>query len=186
MGTAREIRGAPDDFAIQAPLMTLPELKLFYKTGARQVRRWIAETGVKAKAPDRVILVRFTPAPADFTQVAPLLSRNGLAAHYGVSSTAINRWINETGAVPKVYIPVPPQSKVNRSSWTRTRPGDFQIAKTRTATVFDDAADTLRRHCPVYRCDDRGRYDERGQFWRMGNALLTPGELLQRAERKRL
>jgi hypothetical protein len=42
----------------------------------------------------------------------------------------------------------------------------------------------LRRICAVYRCTETGRADPKGKFWRFGNAVLTPDELIARAERK--
>lgn len=56
----------------------------------------------------------------------------------------------------------------------------------RYISMFDEAADALRRErFVVFRCDDRGRADQKGEFWRLGNTLLTPDELLQRAEKYR-
>lgn len=50
-----------------------------------------------------------------------------------------------------------------------------------------DAADFLRKFSPIYRCNERGRADVgegAKRFWRYGNVILTPDELMQRAAAK--
>lgn len=46
------------------------------------------------------------------------------------------------------------------------------------------AADFLRRFCPVSRCDAAGKYDPRGRYWRIGDAVLAEADIIARATRK--
>lgn len=47
---------------------------------------------------------------------------------------------------------------------------------------MDDVLHFMRRLTPVSRCDRRGRALPEGQYFRVGNAVLTSGELLNRAK----
>lgn len=48
----------------------------------------------------------------------------------------------------------------------------------------DMAAQHLQKFAPVFRCDERGEANPKGEFWRYGNTILTESEMLERAERK--
>lgn len=174
-------RPVPQDYTQLAPTMGLVALAKHYRTGEKTVHRWAEKTGVHPY----VIVLR--PAPSDWAELAPTMGLLALTRHYKTNHRIIKRWAKETGIEPKPYVPTPPKPRAPKSvrKVARIRPGDFQIARTRVTTIYDDAANTLRAYAAVYRCNDRGGFDERGKFWRMGNVVMTPSELLERAARYR-
>lgn len=175
-------RSPPADFALIAPTMVISALVFHYRADDATVKRWVSETGVVPKARGRGGK-QPKPAPEDFAQIAPTKGIVALAEHYGISHKTIKRWINETGiqAKPCNRGPVTAKAKQNIA---RILPR--QIVQTRTSTIYDDAADTLRRErFPVNRCNERGGFDPKGKFWRVGWSVLTNDELLDRAARYR-
>jgi hypothetical protein len=57
----------------------------------------------------------------------------------------------------------------------------------RDGTIEGRAAEVLRAYAPTYRCNEIGRQDcadERKCWWRYGNVVLTPDEMMQRAAAK--
>lgn len=172
----------PADFAENAARMTLAELNRHYGSKKR-VKRWRAISGVQPK-PAQVA----QPVPADFAQVAPTMIRTELEHHYGVSHSKIARWIAESGVRPLRIcdIPIERQTKY-KPRFGRAAGSPYRVLNDQRVGVrsmYDDAADTLRRErFIVYRCDERGRADAKGEYWRSGNTLLTPDELLMRAKR---
>lgn len=194
--TVQRRRPMPQDFIEQAKVLCRIELAKHYKTGDTQVNRWLGEAGITAAKASRVGGRPGDPPPEDFASVAPTMTRSALARHYGRHFRVIERWLDILDIDALAYAPPPkiekPRQEKLRQSKPRqirqrgyVRPGDYQIAKTKVSTIYDDAAFVLRAYSPTYRCDERGRFNEKGKFWRMGNALMTPDELLERAERYR-
>jgi hypothetical protein len=112
--------------------------------------------------------------------------------HYRVHHGCMNRWIEETGIEPKVFVPCYPEPKPRPSRARQAKNlgqmgGGLVIRHdNRVKSMFDHAADTLRaERWVVHRCNERGAYAEKGELWRVGNVVLTPDELLQRADRYR-
>lgn len=174
-------RYVPTDFAKLAPTMSREALRNHYRCGDTVLRRWIAETGVEPffGTKPRCEL------PDGFAMTAPTMAHYELMAHYGVSKGVISRWLDETGTKPLRRAPVIKPKPFHVS--TRTDGGrGSNFVFTKTWTEYDLAADELRRNgWPVYHCDERGRANEKGKFWRAGNVVCTPDELLTRAERYR-
>lgn len=170
----------PDDFAAMARGMSQIALCRHYRRDRKTVVRWLAETGTTyarntrkksvAKPPPPVNL---RPVPDDFAARAPIMTRSAMRGYYSAASTTIARWLAETGISPRTVDYRP----------TRGAAGT-NLSGVRVKSIYDDAADALRReHFAVYRCDDRGVADFKGAFWRVGNTLNTPSELLGRAAR---
>ncbi len=60
------------------------------------------------------------------------------------------------------------------------------LLRIRASSIYDEAAGVIQRErFAVYRCEDNGKANPNGKFWRVGNVVLTPDELLERAERYR-
>ncbi len=149
-------------------------LERHYDRSPRVIRRWLKLTGIKAAASPRHVAVPKRPAPIDFAEFANGKERSVLAAHYRASWGTINRWLDET-SVEAVVRPTGTREKL------KIVPAPLPRA---TALQFDVAADTLRRNrWVVYRCDDRGKFCEQGNFWRVGNVVCDESELLHRAAR---
>lgn len=176
-------RQAPDDFAELASTMHRAALQRHYDVGEKLVVAWIRETGASPPIAPRAVRA----CPDDFASLAPTMTRKGLIKHYRTSDVAVVRWIAETGVKPYVR-PVPEVSALPKPSGPK--PFRFKGEKivhmdARLHTIYDRAADDLRRKFVVFRCGPTGKFDEKGEHWRVGNVVCTPDELLQRADRCR-
>lgn len=170
----------PDDYAELAAKYHAEHLKRHYDVSGNVIERWTRDSGIKP-----VSGVKRAP-PADFAQVAPTMTRSAMMGHYKADIRTITRWCEETGVQARQWAnntPPPPRSWRPNMSPTRSRV-DYGLSITRTISIYDQAADTLRRErWAVYRCTEKGRQDEAGTFWRVGNVVCTPAELLERAAR---
>ena len=173
------LRAIPDDFAEQAKVRTKASLRTLYRTNENTVLRWIAECEAKVAPPMRRGQ-ELRPVPDDFAQRAPTMFKTALRDHYRTSDKVINRWLVETGIFAKAH--VVPWAGVSKGVKRPTG----RMVQLRQTDFYDDAADVLRRErFPVNRCDDKGLFDPKGGFWRVGWSVLTPDELLMRADRYR-
>lgn len=171
-------RPMPDGFEADAH-MAINALRTKYGAGRLAVERWLDELG--ADRTGRKPSANRLPVPADFAEMARSLTRTGLVEHYRCVWQVMARWCKEAGVEPVRYVPVP----VVRVNWIH-RGAVGKATDLRQRTMYDEAADVLRQHCPVYRSDARGLFDPKGDFWRIGNGLLTPDELLKRAAKYRV
>lgn len=178
-------RPVPNDFAEVAPTMLQSKLAKHYRTSESAVKRWIEETGV-TPLKGHPCKYKAAPCPSDFAEVAPTMGIVALSKHYGISHKTIKRWLQETGTQPKRYDPSENRPRSRKSVATVRHILPREIVKTRTRTIYEDAADTLRRErFPVNRCNEKGGFDPKGKFWRVGWSVLTGDELLERAARYR-
>ena len=161
----------PADFAQLAPTMFHYELKRHYQAKCDTIKRWLKETGT---TPRHYISPNRKPVPDDFAQIAPGLHRAAIERHYGVNAEIVRRWISESGVTPATAKPIKGLGLRNG------RP--HVVGVSRGKTMFDCAADTLRRErFTVYRSNERGGFAPDGEFWRVGMSVLTCDELLMRA-----
>ena len=161
----------PDDFAQVAPTMFRYELKRRYGAKDETIKRWLGEAGVSAR---EYISPKRRPVPDDFAQVAPRMHKAAIERHYRACPEAVARWLVETGIRPATAKPI---------AGMRMGTGKpHVVGVSRGKTMFDCAADTLRRErFTVYRSNERGGFDPQGEFWRVGMSVLTCDELLLRA-----
>ena len=117
------------------------------------------------------------PAPDSFVMAAKVRSISELRSMYNAGHETVMRWFRDTGTEPFVA------SKNKGAVAVRIKRGI--IPGPPMKSEHDDAADMLRRHTAVFRCNARGSYEQTGGFWRVGNTVLTPDELLQRAAKYR-
>jgi hypothetical protein len=180
----------PANLHSMAKAMTTRALAEHYGVSTKMILSWARAIGVKPKVPRQVST---RPVPLDFTDNASRETIWGLRKIYGCGEKTIERWLAETGVKAQIYIPVPPVN-TRRPKLQKQQNGKISVSRMGSAErVFhgkklssdhDVAADTLRRErWIVYRCDDRGRAAENGKFWRCGNLVLTPDELLAKAAR---
>lgn len=168
-------RPIPDDLAIVGPTMTRDELAAHYSVGKTLLKEWLRCKGVQSK---KVTFQR--PVPDDFAANVRVMHASALARHYSTGFDVIARWCGELGVQPQ------PAPKSTYARPTLARMGKVHPAIGRTVhTPYDDAAYVLRKFFAVNRCNDRGGYDPKGKFWRVGVNICTPDELLSRAERYR-
>jgi hypothetical protein len=93
------------------------------------------------------------------------------------------RWFQIEGV--KAMKPPPRTVKAPRrivgNSQKRFAPVD---SYSRDMSIDGQAAEFMAKDRPVYRCNEAGRQDLAGLFWRCGNAIITPAELMERARHK--
>lgn len=171
-------RKLPADFAQVAPGLSAFAVRQHYNTTDAIVARWYREAGI-----DRPI-VYSVPPPSDFAEMATKLTKSALRKHYDVGTAKIARWLVDAAVDAKTYTP-PPRHQRPKTPWSGYKLPHGHFAAMRTTSIYEDAADVLRRFCPVYRCHENGKADEKGEFWRVGMSVLTPDELLERADKYR-
>lgn len=185
------MRPVPDDFHQLAPVNSINFLHRHYVADERVIKRWLRETGLEPatvyiKRPDKRIAM-----PEEFAEVAPGMTQRELAKRYKCARDVIRQWLEIAGIASKGRNQRKPRSEYTKSAPRRTfefrgHAGLLVLRDMRSRSIYDEAADLLRRHdFRINRCDERGRYDANGSFWRSGNTLLTPDELLQRADKYR-
>ena len=169
----------PDDYVASARHLHTAALCAQYGVSDTVVRRWAKMTG---QWPSKCATSHNSrPVPDDFAQIAPTMTIAEMQRHYNAHwDGTVRRWMRETGIAAK-------KPRYNPQNNFRPQRGSGQIIQlSHNRSMFDDAADVLRRErFAVYRCDDRGRAMQQGAFWRVGNVICTPDELLMRADRKR-
>lgn len=172
----------PADFAEQVDRSNLSQLMTHYCVGEQRIKSWAKRAGIQIKMN---LNSRRRAMPDDFADMAPTMPKNGLMKHYRADITTIRRWIEESGVDAMVYTPPPPPPRQARGFVFGGHARNQITRDLRQVTMYDEAADVLRHHFVVFRCDERGRADQKGEHWRLGNTLLTPDDLLQRADRYR-
>ena len=175
-------RPVPDDYVEMAAKMHRNQLMLHYGADERMLGRWARKTGVKpipfarpgADAKADVI-------PADFAEQAKVKTMTGLRQHYHTDK--VKEWIKRTGIKPLTAGEYVKMQNAKRKERERIRVSNK--VKVRIDVVHEVAAKTLARYAPTYRCNERGKVDVVGAFFRHGMTVLTPDELLAKAERYR-
>lgn len=116
------------------------------------------------------------PLPADFAETRQKLgSVAHLTKHYGVSWRVVGRWIKEAG-MPSL-----------RGEHLKGKQPAFGFSAVKGLNNYgpeEQAADILRKRAAVFRCDENGRANPKGRFWRVGNVVCDADELLARAARR--
>lgn len=171
----------PDDLAERMNGSSKAALCRHYGVGVDRMNSWL-KTLVTGPAYLQTRPRR--PIPDDFAEVGPTLTISEMKRAYTADYDTVKRWCNERDVVPATYdyTKTPPP----RTFTFRGHAQTLRHADLRTITMYDEAADILRRErFIVFRCDARGRANPKGDFWRSGNTLLTPDELLQRAQKYR-
>jgi DNA-directed RNA polymerase subunit RPC12/RpoP len=119
------------------------------------------------------------PTPPDFVQVLKAKGSRGAAAHYHASLTTITRWRAECGLIPYA------QAKRRRAPSMRLGRSFIEtpLVVHRDFSLVGQAADFLRASRPMYRCDENGRQNPKGEFWRNAFSVMTDDEMMARARR---
>lgn len=174
-------RPIPDDFPKLAKSMNRYQLVKHYKTSDKAVGRWINECGVM---PVRTVN---RPVPDDWEQLCSVHTAAELSRMFQADPKVIKRWIAETEIEPVPFDRksiVPPKRKPD--PFKQMGAPHKAIIRDKPRSIWDDAADVLRaERWAVYRCDEKGKADPKGRYWRAGMVILTPDDLLARADRYR-
>lgn len=184
----RQVHELPADFAERAKTMHGFALSQHYGVAPKVVRRWADEAGVTLIKGRVIPPAKRRECPADFAQMAAVLTYTGLCNHYNTGRSAVDRWVSETGATPLVFVRKPAEAKPKAGKPSRGLYHAIGISSNIAAaakpyTAHDRAADMIRPYVAVYRCDERGKQNDKGKFWRVGMVVVTPDELLARAAR---
>lgn len=175
----------PADLAKLAKTMHKSALAQHYNRSEHTVSRWLGVAKIKC-APRPKPKPVCKPMPADFAEVAPTMTIMALRRHYNAMySGTVERWLKEADTHCMAYVAIPPRRNVYNISPTASRSTSSRMNLTRNTDIYDIAASELARFAPVYRCTATGKADVAGKFWRIGQTVVTPAELLERAERKR-
>ncbi len=181
------LRPMPDDFKAVAAMPVYKLMRMF-RARRETIQRWIRACGIEPgpRAPSNKRLV-----PDDFAERAAEMHRTALCDHYNADESIVRRWVIESGIEPIAYAHRPGQRKLRASRTgggmraNLKAVGAINLATVRNWSDADDAAAKLRKFGPVHRCDEQGRFDIAGHFWRAGWAILTDAEIIERANRRR-
>lgn len=175
----RACRPVPDDFLTFAPRKPQHILMKHYGASYRTISKWQKETGVERCPPSVPPPAPRRPVPDCFFDRVRNSYFIDLVRYYKASEQTIRRWLKETGLKPGKTI-------YSRGLDKAGRPYVAKISTFNSKSIYDEAADTLRRKgWIVYRCTHKGIYLKSGNHWRIGNLVITSDELLERANRIR-
>lgn len=188
----RDVRRAPDNFAVIASGLSYRQAQERWKISRGRAVAWYLEAGLRP----RRVRSDAAPPPKGFAEFVAGKAIGPLAAHYGKHHMVIRRWLRVCGITPPAYdqrgVKRPRQSKPFVRSVPERKPAPkgrtVLPAAARQAALpsgrEEEAAQHLRRTYPsVFHCNETGRADLKGKFWRCGNAVLTPEEMIERAVR---
>lgn len=182
---ALKFRPTPDDFAIHAKTMSIAQLAAHYDASWKTAGRWFKESGVNKADVKR----RKQPIPAGFAEAALTMSSRELGAKFGFSDNTALRIRRELGIEPPKFKPVPPTGR-RPVATAANRALGHSIARLVAPSLGhgEEAARYLQSNrgggWTVFRCTETGAQLVRGKFWRVGRAICTDAELMERAVRK--
>lgn len=171
----------PNDFAEKAGKLFQYELARHYKVSEYAISKWMEELGLEKKRhlpppPNK------RPIPSDLKEVAPTMYKADLCKHYECSRETLNRWLQETGYKAAEYDPAAHKPHVGNIIHKMS----FSLTDTRLQTIYNSAADILRRErWVVFPCNADGNYNIGGSYWKVGGRVYTGDELLQKAQKYR-
>jgi hypothetical protein len=141
--------------------------------------------------PSRLVIIQMSgtarnPLPANWEALCAEHTAAEITRLLGVGFKVVKRWMKETEIEPRPYdrkgvVPVNRKPQAIRQMGVPHK----AIIRDKPRSIWDDAADVLRHYGPVYRCDEKGTADQKGRYWRAGMVILTPDDLLARADRYR-
>lgn len=173
-------RSMPDDFAKMAKTMNRYQLVKHYKTSDKAVVRWSNESGVMP------VRTTYRPVPADWEILCSTHTAAELTRLLHADIKVIKRWIKETEIEPVPYDRKTMQAPPPRKPFKQIGSPHKAIISSKPRSIWDDAADVLRaERWIVFRCGEGGAADVKGKFWRVGNTVATPDEMLARADKYR-
>lgn len=179
----------PADFAeMHSSILSYDRLAKHYRVKPMRVYQWMSELGIERRVPKKE-----TP-PDNWAELCAEFCRAEIARHLGVTHHTVSSWADATGVSPKPYVrpvkekaPKEPRQKATERpkgnpGWRPPHNIAHRLAGPRDA--FERARDHLAKYFAVYRCRETGRADHEGECWRIGMAVISGDELLERAQRK--
>jgi len=121
--------------------------------------------------------------PDDFLSVLHRLGSQGAAKHFNASLSTVTRWRREAGMALHERARRGKGATNNPyRNWSKEFRHAFALPQ-RDVTLPGQAADFLRQFGSVHRCDEKGRPNAKGQFWRRNFSVLSDEEIMSRAAR---
>ncbi|MCP4620584.1 MAG: hypothetical protein GY844_29615 [Bradyrhizobium sp.] len=119
--------------------------------------------------------------PTDFRSVLEAKGSSGAAKHYRASLSTITKWRMRLGIKlhTRMARPLRQHGFRGRRGWGTERPILLHL----DLTAVGQAADFLRRYGAVYRCNERGGANSKGEFWNRNGRVKTDAEIMHAAER---
>jgi len=125
--------------------------------------------------------------PGDFAERYATTSLKGLARHYGFSEKVAARIAAQLGLKRPEPAPKPVKTAPVKPSPHRLRNNAYMTAPRAPVSqaVMNEAgraAEYLRPdYVPVYRCDQDGRLNPGGRWWRCGRRVFSDSQIIERA-----
>lgn len=178
---AKRVKIGPE-FATVAPGKTNEELIAYFGVSAPTISRYRSRYGIPA--PRQSTGHRGDAPPADFADLAPTMTMQGLCEHYGCSEWMITQWLRacEVQTRGRIYNRTASYKRVLPMIADRAgRSFNPRLHAHHDDTLAGRAADHLRRFGPVIRCNSGGRYDPKGDHYLRGSTVLSRAETVERA-----
>lgn len=189
----KPIRQAPPDFLEIGPTLTITDCQRHWGVSERVAQRWYRTAGIR---PAKYIPTGHKiddPVPEGFAADARRMCPRDLQRKYHRGRLKVILWLSECGIEPTPR----DQSAIMRRYWQARPPAPkkrpppvirpqhvWKPIPGPDGSLHGQAAQFMRQYAAVYRARESGRADQQGEFYRYGNVILTPDELLQRAEAK--
>ena len=177
MGEACVKKDRPADFD---PYLSNAEAKERWGCGIHTLLRWRSEVGV-----DRRKMLRWSKDDAKFlADNVHHMTWQQLADHLGRSRDSVMEAARRRGLCRSHAS----GQQVNPAGFVSDSAPRYFMVSARSMGIQDLAADFIRAHdrtC-VFRCKKSGEYDKDGKYWKYGRGslVLTPQEMMDKAERK--
>jgi hypothetical protein len=110
-----------------------------------------------------------------------VLGSQGAARHYRSSLATVTRWRIEIGLSRHERAIKP--SMIGPSPYRSKGFSERPLMQNRDLSVAGQAADYLRRFPSVYRCDENGKPNAKGQWWRRNFSVLSADQIIATARK---
>jgi hypothetical protein len=166
----------PEEFLSRGRDMRTMDAARHFNVSDKTIRAWRGRLGWPSK---RIEYNR--EMPSDFPEAGPKLTTKAACRRWGASWVVIHRWHRENGSEPAKF----DFAEAAKKATARRVTFKATMDAPRDGTLEARAADHLRTvgYRPVHRSDDKGGFDQGGTFWRAGNVVLAPADLIARAQR---
>lgn len=162
-------REVPKDFKdVCASLQSKRKLMAHYNAGCVTIEKWINDLGVNFPLSTKKTI------PGDFHLSAQSKTKTELSKLYDVNIRTINKWVEETGVKPRKYVRGYYIGPKSTKIFSMTRPDEYGMA-----------ADFLRKFMPVSRCNQDGKFNATGKFYRVGSVVMSADDMKEKSDNKK-
>jgi hypothetical protein len=187
MANANVLRPIPDDFDAIQNRHTIAELRVIYSASSCTISRWFRLSGAVHDRARKPAPPKAPRAPKGFAAYAAVESKAALMARYEIAHKRLTDWLAEVGVTPPLWKADARKPRVKTVSFGRMGRLPHVSERVAVTSIYEQARDYLATalRCPIYRCDfPSGSPNQTGHYWRVGNVIVPPADLLDRAKRK--